>query len=237
MARRPCAFAAIASDRSLGRPPALHWLWPAFAFLIRVVAVGHSPVSVSRFSATSLRSYPRALRRHVLATALLRPNQSSHTKHYERDPQLHDRPDLPLARRRHECRAIRGRLSRSSASLEVFVPFNAHWRRSRCPGRPASGRSRFGVSSRPPARATALLSAVPAGADDLTRALAVFRFCGFRAMKLMWRTCSSGAFQPNPSLADRLRSLPRAYAGHVRLAWRRLDGLLLRPYVFDRACR
>jgi hypothetical protein len=34
----------------------------------------------------------------------------------------------------------------SGASLEVFVPCNAHWLRSRCPGRPASGRSRFGVS-------------------------------------------------------------------------------------------
>jgi hypothetical protein len=54
-----------------------------------------------------------------------------------------------------KCRTMRGRLSRSSASLEVCVPFNAHWRRSRCPGRPASGRSRFGVLSRPPARATA----------------------------------------------------------------------------------
>lgn len=53
---------------------------------------------------------------------------------------------------RHRVSGIDGS-PQSAASLEVFVPCNARWPRSRCPGRPASGRSRFGVSSPSPARA------------------------------------------------------------------------------------
>ncbi len=97
-------------------------------------------------------------------------------------------PTCRLPRRRRRGRDAREPGCRSGASLEVFVPCNAHWRRSRCPGRPASGRSRFDASS-PAARASALCRGGLSGVDDFSRALAVFRSCGFRAMKLAWRTC------------------------------------------------
>jgi hypothetical protein len=111
----------------------------------------------------------------------------------------------------------------SGASLEVFVPCNARWRRSRCPGRPASGRSRFGVSSRRrparphfhadlPARMT-LLAPVrfSAQADSL-------------AMKLAWRTCFRRSV-PTESVARTIGTcagkptrLPGAAAGRRSVA-------------------
>jgi len=66
----------------------------------------------------------------------------------------------------------------SGASLEVFVPCNARWRRSRCPGRPASGRSRFGVSSRRRPARPHFHADLPARMT-CSRALAVFRSSGF----------------------------------------------------------
>jgi len=89
-----------------------------------------------------------------------------------------------------------------SASLEVFVPCNAHWLRSRCPGRPASGRSRFGVCiAGQPAR---VLSMRPVDAMSFVRPCGFPLISGFIAMKLVQRTRLTGAFQSNPSLARRL---------------------------------
>jgi len=69
--RRPCAFAMIASDSSLVRPPALIG-FGRLSLSIRVVAVGHSPVCASGWRRRHCDRPSRALRRHALATALLR---------------------------------------------------------------------------------------------------------------------------------------------------------------------
>jgi len=87
--------------------------------------------------------------------------------------------------------------------LRFTVPCNAHWLRSRCPGRPASGPSRFGVSI--PVGPRAFCSRRPADRMIFFLALAVFRWSGFLAMKLAWRTLGGrGVFQSNPSLARRV---------------------------------
>ena len=89
----------------------------------------------------------------------------------------------------------------SGASLEVFVPCNAHWLRSRYPGRPASGRSRFGVSIFASTRA---FSVQPVDEMSFSSPLRFSAVSGFIAMKLVQRTRLAGAFRSNPSLARRL---------------------------------
>jgi hypothetical protein len=92
----------------------------------------------------------------------------------------------------------------------------------RCPGRPASGRSRFGVSSR---RRPARILMRPADADDLLCALAVFRCerirCDeARVADVYW-----------PERSNRIRRLAAtgtAFRHDACLARRRVDGLLLR---------
>jgi hypothetical protein len=172
----------------------------------------------------------RALRRHVLATALLRPNQSPHAKHYEHDPQSHDRPDLPLARRRHNVSRRCGPGSLGRAPLLRFsspsaLTGNARVvRGGRPPDDPASA-----FHPDPPARATASF-AVPAGADDLVRALAVFRLKRIPCDEAHMADATRATGR-----SSRIRRSPIGYvrclasAGHVRLAWRRVDGLLLWP--------
>jgi hypothetical protein len=80
----------------------------------------------------------------------------------------------------------------SGASLEVFVPFNARWLRSRYPGRPASGRSRFDVG---PCAGPALRG--PAG---LTPPLRFSALTDNVAMSLRGGRAAR-AFQSNPSFA------------------------------------
>jgi hypothetical protein len=74
------------------------------------------------------------------------PKQSAEPRHYERT-RFVTRPARPTRSHRAgtKCLGVAAVRLMSGASLEVFVPFSARWPCSRCPGRPASGRSRFGV--------------------------------------------------------------------------------------------
>jgi len=156
-------------------------------------------------------------------------NQSPHPRNYEHDPFIFARPARPaVAPSRWHFRAARTRLGILGRTplLRFRVPCNARWRRSRYPGRPASGRSRFGVSSSPAGPRTPCLL----GTTNLSDVRCfVHRPCGFPlssgfvAMKLAWRTrFGVRAFQPNPSLARRVEpNGPR-----VRPC-RRVDDLLL----------
>jgi hypothetical protein len=84
--RRPCAFAMIASDLShSGRPPALIGFGRLSLCVPELSPSDTHPLLRVRLTAASLRS-SRTLRRHALATALLRPNQSPQAKNYQRDP-------------------------------------------------------------------------------------------------------------------------------------------------------
>jgi hypothetical protein len=153
VARRPCAFVTAASDLHTRPSADAHWLWPASAVHFEWSPSDTHPVCASGFAATSLRP-SRALRRHVLATASPRRINRRTREALRARPATHDRLGLPQLRHaRHDGRRTAPRHPRPSASLEVFVPCNARWPGSRCPGRPASGRSRFGVSPHPPARA------------------------------------------------------------------------------------
>jgi hypothetical protein len=146
---------------------------------------------------------------------LVSPNQSATAKHYGPDPRFHRaRPVRPHWLRRAGTPVPNvGGPPQPDASLEVFVPCNARRPRSRCPGRPASGRSRFGVSS----------SSGPRARAKRTCRRDERRPCGFS----LQRTCCEDArvadprprtFQPNPSLAR------RPLGGRRR--GRRVDGLL-----------
>jgi hypothetical protein len=187
------SIACDQSDPSVHRP---RWLQAGFG--ASFYALSGATIFCGRITqfvvslAASLQSSP-ALRRHTLATALLRPNQSPHAKNYERDPLnfSHDRPDRRGPQYPHMCAATStpAGFPGQAASLEVFVPCNAHWLRSRCPGRPASGRSRFGVSILRTRRPARLLFKATCRRDGFSSfALAVFRWSGFVAMKLAWRT-------------------------------------------------
>ena len=154
----PVRVRSVACDLSPDRPPA------SLAFG-RLLVLEWSP------SDAFTRFYASRFRRHhcdfTCASASLArdrpvsPNQSATAEHCGRDPlSFRTTGPTPLAPpRRHRVPSVGG-LPWSGASLEVFVPCNARWSRSRYPGRPASGRSRFGVSS-PPARARVLRE--PAG--------------------------------------------------------------------------
>jgi hypothetical protein len=110
----------------------------------------------------------------------------------------------------------------SGASLEVFVPCNARWRRSRYPGRPASGRSRFGVSSR---RRPARICMRPADPDDL-----LSRPCGFPLERIRCDEARVADALPQSVPAESVARTIGTYRLSARcLAWRRVDGLLLRP--------
>jgi hypothetical protein len=91
----------------------------------------------------------------------------------------------------------------SGASLEVCVPCNARWSHSRCPGRPASGRSRFGVSI--PVGPRVLSSERTCRRDGLAVALAVFRWSGFLCdeARVAGRVLVR-AFQSNPPRVARV---------------------------------
>jgi hypothetical protein len=154
-----------------------HWLWPAFAFHSeRSPSDAHPLARLGSRRRHCDRS--RALRCHVLATALLlrinRRTQSttSPTRHHTSGPTCR-LPDADTA-----CRATRARLAWSSSSLEVFAPSaltgNARVvRGGRPPDDPASA-----FHPDPPARATAAAFATVACPARMTstRARAVFRF-------------------------------------------------------------
>jgi hypothetical protein len=222
------------SHLPIARSPAgAHWLWPACADLSE-----RSPSDAHPLARHGSRrrhcDQSRALRRHVLATALLRPNQSPHAKHYEHDPQSHDRLDLPFARRRHTCAARSGPGSFGRAPLLRFpCPLQrslAALALSGAAGLRTIPLRRFIPTRRPARLLCAFAPQWPSGADDLTRALAVFRFrripCD--AAHVADATGATGR-------SSRIRRSPIGYvpclasAGHVGLAWRRVDGLLLGP--------
>jgi hypothetical protein len=169
------------------------------------------------FASTGLASLrlPRALRRPSPATALShRINRLPQSTTGETRVFICTRPVRPHWLRRAGTPVPNvGGPPRPDASLEVFVPCNACRPRSRCPGRPASGRSRFGVSS----------SSGPRARAKRTCRRDERRPCGFS----LQRTCCEDArvadprprtFQPNPSLAR------RPLGGRRR--GRRVDGLL-----------
>jgi hypothetical protein len=173
---RVCRIAYDLCTRNARQP---HWLYAGFVVLER------PPSDASPFSASRLHSgitaTQRALRHHWPATALPFPNQSAaqNTTGQTR----HDRPDFVLPPAGTAVPGGTARRTESGASLEVFVPFNARWPRSRCPGRPASGRSRFDVGS----------SAGPRCADLPAR----LRPCGFSLQRThrnapVWRACGPG---------------------------------------------
>ena len=185
------------------------------------------PLLRVRLTAASLRT-SRTLRRHALATALLRRinRRTQRTTSATRSTRP-ARPAVAPSRAALPRRSYTPRHPRSDASLEVSVPCNAHWRRSRYPGRPASGRSRFGVSSHPSARAHTSFD--NANLSDVRWVWSPLRFSalsGFVAMKLAWRT------RFGPERSNRIRRSPfrRTWPRCGRaFAWRggQLDDLLL----------
>ena len=122
----------------------------------------------------------------------------------------------------------------SGASLEVFVPCNAHWLRSRCPGRPASGRSRFGVSHHPSTRAPSLQG-------DLPTTWIFIRPCGFPLERIRCDAArvadalSTVRCVPIESVARAARVGPMGPVPPSVSAGRRSVALTSR--VFDRTCR
>jgi hypothetical protein len=154
-----------------------HWLWPAFADLS-----GRSPSDAHPFARHgSQRRHcdrSRALRRHVLATALLRANQSPHAKHYEHDPRDHTAgptcrmPDAATHAVPHDPGPAPwvGTPLLRFASPSTLTGGAGAVRGGRPPDDPASA-----FHPDPPARATAARSQqLPAGADDFDS-----RPCGF----------------------------------------------------------
>jgi hypothetical protein len=117
-----------------------------------------------------------------------------------------------------------------SASLEVCGPCNAHWLRSRCPGRPVSGRSRFGVSS---SRRPARILSCTCRPRCFTFALAVFRFQRIHSDEARLADAYRvGALESNPPLARRVTPMgPDASVSAARRS------VALTTCVFDRTRR
>jgi hypothetical protein len=221
---------------SPGRPPA-RWLGR-----LSLIRSERSPSDTHPFARPAVRrrhcDHPRALRRHALATALLRRiNRRTH-EHYERDPQVvHDRPDLPFASTPAQG-AARSRAPgcRSGASLEVSCPLQrslAALALSGAAGLRTIPLRRF-ITRRP--RRPLFFAAACSGVDAF---LAPLRFSaprGFVAMKLAWRTCRVVGV-PAESVAR-----PTGYVACLVSDEARLPGVAtarrpvaLTAYVFDRA--
>jgi len=137
-------------------------------------------------------------------------NQSPHAKNYERDPLSfsHDRPDRRGPRSPHMCAPT----STSAGFLgqAPLLRFSSPATLTGCARAVRGGQPPDDPASAFPSFACvgprAFFSKRPADEMDFrVRALAVFRWSGFVAMKLAWRTRfrRSEAFQSNPSLARR----------------------------------
>jgi hypothetical protein len=139
------------------------------------------------------------------------------------------------------CRATRARLLGSGSSLEVSCPLQrslAMLALSGAAGLRTIPLRRFIPTRRPARLLRAFAQQLPAGADDLHAPLRFSASSGFLAMKLTWRTLlGPWAFQPNPSLADRLRSLPRIRGARSPGVAAGRRPVALTTDVFDRACR
>jgi hypothetical protein len=158
LARRPCAVGSIACDRltrasaglfGLGRLRRVSYALSGATFFGRitqfVVPKVTSPRPCLRFDV--MRSRPPCLRESIAQHKALRAAT-----------RLSARPVRPPFARHAGIRSCRPCMSRPGILAEppllrFSVPCNAHWLGSRCPGRPASGRSRFGVSIHTSARA------------------------------------------------------------------------------------
>jgi hypothetical protein len=150
LARRPCAVGAVVCDQPTRASTRPRWLGPAsarlFYALSGVTVRTHHPFL--RVTAGDITTTLPALRRHALATAWpvesidRAPSTTSATRSFF----SHDRPDRRYLDRSSECCHIDDPVVGRAPLLRFRVPCNARWLRSRCPGRPASGRSRFGVS-------------------------------------------------------------------------------------------
>jgi hypothetical protein len=176
LARRPCAVGSIACDRltrasaglfGLGRLRRVSYALSGATFFGRitqfVVPKVTSPRPCLRFDV--MRSRPPCLRESIAQRKALR----AATRLYLHDRFGHRSLDTPASV--HAARTRRAPAILAEPPLLRFsVPCNAHWLRSRCPGRPASGRSRFGVSIHTSARAFSMRPA-----DEM----AFVRPCGF----------------------------------------------------------
>ena len=178
-----------------------------------------------------------ALRRHALATALLRRinRRTQRTTSATRLVFRTTGPTAVVAISALMCCDIDARgFPWSGASLEVLVPCNARWLRSRCPGRPASGRSRFGVSHHPSTRAPSLQGDLP------TRWIFI-RPCGFPLERIRCDAArvadalSTVRCVPIESVARAARVGPMGPVPPSVSAGRRSVALTSR--VFDRTCR
>jgi hypothetical protein len=200
-------------------------LWRVFVTHSRASPVDASPVL--RVRGGDITTIIACASASCTRDRLAESNQSTRAKHYEHDPYLFARPvrspsarhaQAPFARAHHRMPAP---VIDRSASLEVCGPCNAHWLRSRCPGRPVSGRSRFGVSSsRRPARILSCTCRPRCSRSPLRFSA----FSGFIAMKLAWRTLIG---------SERWNRIRRSRGaspqwGRTRLC-RRVDDLLLWP--------
>lgn len=161
-----------------GRLPFLEWRAVGHYPLVARPADGGVTTALACASASCTRDRPAG------------PNQSAGRKALRARPASHvTRPARPAmtSPRRHRSALIKasggpGVFGRAPL-LRFASPATLTGSRSRCPGRPASGRSRFGVSSAS-ARARVMR---PAG-RMFSFALAVLRSSGIVAMKLAWRT-------------------------------------------------
>ena len=221
-ARRPCAFAAVACDMQTRSSAGAHWLWPAFAFLAESSPSDTHPFCASGFAAASLRSFPRALRRHAPATALPRRINRTRTKHYGHDPFIRTTGPTGLGPGTAQSAASIGPGSWSGASLEVSAPATL------------AGRARAVRGGRPPddpASAFPFRQPAPDFVRDLPAKPSPLRFfacSGHVAMMLAWS-------EVRPERSNRIRRSREWHTSPRRArepAWRRVDGLLLRfPYL------
>jgi hypothetical protein len=181
-------------------------LWRVFVTHSRASPVDASPVL--RVRGGDITTIIACASASCTRDRLAESNQSTRAKHYEHDPYLFARPvrspsarhaQAPFARAHHRMPAP---VIDRSASLEVCGPCNAHWLRSRCPGRPVSGRSRFGVSS---SRRPARILSCTCRPRCFTFALAVFRFQRIHSDEARLADAYRvGALESNPSLARRV---------------------------------
>jgi hypothetical protein len=185
LARRPCAFAMVACDIELGRPPALI----GFGRLSRSLFPSRRRRTLTRgcasgFAAASLRP-SRALRRHALATALLRRINRTHAKHYEHDPFV-TRPARPaFASAAIQSIATSTAPAFGRAPLLRFRPLQRSLAALALSG--AAGLRTIPLRRFIPRRPARIFMR-PAGVDDLLRPCGFPLGADFVAMKLAWRT-------------------------------------------------